>query len=283
MHFPDEYMAHALFEATYTRRVAVVKLLVEYGAQVNTVVKGQTPLTMALRGNQKGIVDVLLKMGLMKDPHHFHATALQMAVQLRHFAVAKLLLKRGADIESRGNCGRTPLSFAVEEGRVSFVECFLERGAEVETKDDAGRTPLSWAAESGYPSIVELLLKEGAIVESVDNSGRTPLSWAAENGRMSVVRVLLKNGAVIQSVDKSGRTPLSYAAESSKIPRACREYTGDTDGQLGRLYVVQFLTEKSADMVAEDMVVMEENTMSDVTAEGDLDDAPPVQQLELET
>ena len=43
-----------------------------------------------------------------------------------------------------------------------MVKLLLEKGAELETKDNDGRTPLSWAAEKGHEAVVKLLLEKGA-------------------------------------------------------------------------------------------------------------------------
>jgi ankyrin repeat protein len=37
------------------------------------------------------------------------------------------------------------------------VKLLLEKGAELESKDGQGRTPLSWAAEKGHEAMVKLL------------------------------------------------------------------------------------------------------------------------------
>ena len=64
-----------------------------------------------------------------------------------HEAVVKLLLEKGAELETKYNNGRTPLSWAARNGHEAVVKLLLEKGAELETKDDRyGRTPLSWAA-----------------------------------------------------------------------------------------------------------------------------------------
>jgi ankyrin repeat protein len=42
------------------------------------------------------------------------------------------------------------------------VKLLLEKGAELETKDKFGRTPLLWATESGHEAVVTLLLHKSA-------------------------------------------------------------------------------------------------------------------------
>jgi ankyrin repeat protein len=45
------------------------------------------------------------------------------------------------------------------------VRLLLEKGASIETKDNDGRTPLWWAAENGH-NVVVRLLKKGASIET---------------------------------------------------------------------------------------------------------------------
>jgi ankyrin repeat protein len=40
-----------------------------------------------------------------------------------------------------------------------MVKLLLEKGADLESKDCSGRTPRSWAAEKGHEAIVKLLEK----------------------------------------------------------------------------------------------------------------------------
>ena len=87
-------------------------------------------------------------------------------------------------------------------GHEAVVKLLLEKGADIESKDDYGRTPLSWAAEGGHKAVVKLLLEKGADMESKDDYGQTPLSWAAEGGHEAVVQLLLEKGADIESKDK---------------------------------------------------------------------------------
>jgi ankyrin repeat protein len=47
-------------------------------------------------------------------------------------------------------------------GHEAVVKLLLEKGAELETKDKSGQTPLSLAAENGREAVVKLLLEKGA-------------------------------------------------------------------------------------------------------------------------
>ena len=122
----------------------------------------------------------------------------------------------------KGQYGRTPLSWAAGNGYEAMVKLLLEKGADLETKasidpdlkdSQSGRTPLSWAAGNGHEAMVKLLLETGKVdVESQDKNGRTPLSWATGNGHEAVVKLLLEKGAELETKSSNGRTPLSWAA-----------------------------------------------------------------------
>lgn len=112
--------------------------------------------------------------------------------------------------------GRTPLSWAAESGREAVVKLLLDKGAELETKSNTGWTPLSWAAWSGHEAVVKLLLDTGMVdVNAKDEDSSTPLSWAACNGHEAVIGLLLSNGADIGIENRSGWTALQLAALNS--------------------------------------------------------------------
>ena len=53
--------------------------------------------------------------------------------------------------------GGTPLAGAAAMGREAVVKLLLEKGAELESKDTNGRTPLAWAAANRHEAVVKLL------------------------------------------------------------------------------------------------------------------------------
>jgi ankyrin repeat protein len=58
---------------------------------------------------------------------------------------------KNIQLDSKDNIyGRTPLSWAA-------VKLLLEKGAELESKDGQGQTPLSLAAKNGHKAVVKLL------------------------------------------------------------------------------------------------------------------------------
>jgi ankyrin repeat protein len=101
------------------------------------------------------------------------------------------LLKNGANIDSKSNNDRTPLLWAAEGGHQAVVRVLLNKGANIESKDiHYGQAPLSLAARGGHEAVVQQLLDKGADTESKDNYGQTPLLWAAGEGHKAIVKLL---------------------------------------------------------------------------------------------
>ena len=149
--------------------------------------------------------------GLHFKQHRKYSTLL--ASHFGHETVVKLLLdKNQADINSKDDHSRTPLSRAAENGSEEVVRLLLDHNADVESKDGYGRTPLLLAVENRHEEVVKLLLDHNAAVESKSKDGWTPLSLAAINGQQEVVKLLLDHKADVESKDGYGRTPLSRAA-----------------------------------------------------------------------
>jgi ankyrin repeat protein len=70
----------------------------------------------------------------------------------------KRLLKAGADIEARGKYdGYTALIWAARNNHTETCRLLIKRGANIETKDKEGMSALMWATSFGNTETAELL------------------------------------------------------------------------------------------------------------------------------
>jgi ankyrin repeat protein len=110
-----------------------------------------------------------------------HTTALHAASVKGHLQVASLLLRNGADPDSRDHLGRVPLHRVSQGGLVmaksslEIARLLVNSGADVNVTDDEGCAPLHAAAQSGYREIAELLLGSGASLDARNKKQQTPL------------------------------------------------------------------------------------------------------------
>ncbi|KAE8442914.1 hypothetical protein EG329_002586 [Mollisiaceae sp. DMI_Dod_QoI] len=122
----------------------IIRMLLERKAPVNQYWKcNMTPLMAATNGGHLEAMKLLLDNGAETDPHEHdygfysdRGTALQFAARAGSFAIAQLLIERGADINAVGPestvYGRTPLETATMYGGLDILQLFLNAGAECE-------------------------------------------------------------------------------------------------------------------------------------------------------
>jgi len=181
----------------------LVKLLVEGGADVNA--GSWPPLCGAVDNNNTAIAEYLIDHGANvnypKDWGPLQATtAISNSVEM-----AKLLIARGADINSRIY---PVLNNAIYKERKDLCEFLIQRGADVNAKDKWGTTPLDYATRSDDSDFVKILIAHGAKVDTKCWDGETVLMSAATAGRTEAVKLLLEAGANVNAKNDRGQTAL---------------------------------------------------------------------------
>ncbi len=185
-----------------------------------------TPLYYASLCGFRGLVEHLIASHSpdVNTKGGFHTTPLHAASANGHLDVASLLLKSGADPNSRDDLGRVPLhrisqggQFVMVESSLEIAQLLLNSGADVSITDDQGWTPVHAAARSGHREIVKQLLESGANLEVRNKKQRTPLHLACENGKLDLSRFLIDHGSDIGSRDVEGSTPLHSASQFGHV------------------------------------------------------------------
>ncbi|KAI1207971.1 uncharacterized protein F4807DRAFT_452528 [Annulohypoxylon truncatum] len=125
----------AFLEAIGTQDTELVKLFIQYGAEIDKPARSGilwTPLQKAAGLNNLEIVCLLLDKGA--DPNappamFFGATALQFAAMQGNCEIARVLVEHGAKLDTlpaRGRLGRWPLEGAAENGRLDMISYLWE-------------------------------------------------------------------------------------------------------------------------------------------------------------
>ena len=291
-----------LMDAVIADHLEIAKLLLDKGADVNAKARhgySYTAMRLAASRNRPKIAELLKQRGailtletaaMLGDTERVreflkkgidgqdNGQALVWASRQGHLQVVKLLLDRGADVNAKGELGRTALMEASgretelmeasESGHLEIVKFLLAKGADVNAQKDLGRwTALMSAAAGGNVEIVQALLDKGADINAKNYQGWTPLMWASEEGHLQAVKLLLDKGADVNAKDEWGNTALTSAAQRGNVEmvqalldKGPDINPKDDEGWTplmwaaagGNVEIVQALLDKGADINAED-------------------------------
>jgi ankyrin repeat protein len=148
----QDWQSTALMVAVRENNSAIVKLLLDNGADVNarTKVGAKPPRRPAgFGGGSHGVG--IIRGGLPAS---------------------------GSQPATQG--GFTPLLYAARDGRIDMVQALVAKGADIELAEANGITPLQMAIANENIALARYLLERGANPNSKDAYGRTPLWLAVE-------------------------------------------------------------------------------------------------------
>ena len=161
-----------------------------------------------------------------KDGSHF-VTPLIITAHNGHLNSVKILLKYGAEMETRGTLkienevieGCTPLWAAAATGylKLDVVKLLIERNADVDGRTSTDSTPLRVAAHDGHLDVVRCLVESGADVNARTQYEATPIMVACDYGHLSIITYLINKGAFVDLQAKDGNTALHYAAQRGHL------------------------------------------------------------------
>ena len=133
----------------------------------------------------------------------FYRTTLNLACGCGQMAMARALLKRGANRMALDNAQKSPLHWATAAGALACVILLVGRTKkpllapeQVNAKDKDGWTALHLSARSGNEKICGVLLSVGAQLDAKTNDGYTPLQLAQQEhpGNATLLELLAGNG-----------------------------------------------------------------------------------------
>ena len=193
-----------------------------YGGDATTMDMLVSSAHPHLAGVQVALVDILVDFGAAVDGPANNGSPLMTAFRFHYPLAAEELVRRGARVDN--------VITAAALGRTDLVDRFITDTGELRPDVHLAsvrwprlpRDPrvhlsyaLTWAATWGRREIVELMLRKGVDPGGKDDDA-TAVHFAAAHGHMDIVRLLLEYGASLEALNSYGGTVLSgtlwYAA-----------------------------------------------------------------------
>lgn len=142
-------------------------------------------------------------------------------------------LDHGASVEVRNALGQSLVGIAVLNGNRNALELLLKRGADPNSRDCTGCSALHFAmmVPDGLP-LAQLLVRHGANVNASNNNGLTPLHLAAMQRTSDALTWLLNCGARPNARSNRGETPLEVAICAESVPSVKGLLEGGADDEV---------------------------------------------------
>ncbi|XP_066866299.1 85/88 kDa calcium-independent phospholipase A2 isoform X3 [Kogia breviceps] len=161
----------------------MVRVLLLYNARCNVMGPNGYPIHVAMKFSQKGCAEMIVSM----DSSQIHSKDPRYGASPLHWAknaeMARLLLKRGCDVNSTSSVGNTALHVAVTRNRFDCVIVLLTHGANAEARGEHGNTPLHLAVSKDNMEMIKALLVFGAEVDIPNDFGETPAFIASKHSK----------------------------------------------------------------------------------------------------
>ncbi|KAJ3216308.1 Palmitoyltransferase zdhhc17 [Dinochytrium kinnereticum] len=181
-----------------------------------------TALHWAAINNQLAIARLLVERGAEVDAigGELLATPLHWASRSGHVQMATFLIQKGATPLKKDNQGYNALHLAAHAGHAMMLIYLVAVGVDADSPDTMGRTALMWTAYQGNsPESMEAVIKLKATLDITDSTGYTALHWAIISHHLSFAKTLIQAGATTDIKDPEGKTPADWAKERGHAER----------------------------------------------------------------
>ncbi len=148
-------------------------------------------LVRAICRKEEHNVAIFLQRGAKPDQYLSRATPmLPYIVSCRSFAIVRLLVEAGANVEARNReTGETALMHAVKRNDVEMVKLLLHHGARADVRSSLGITPIVYSCWKGYTEAVRLLIAHGADPTRPAPDGNSAEDRARDNQHAEILEI----------------------------------------------------------------------------------------------
>ncbi|KAL8992531.1 MAG: hypothetical protein Q9169_007030 [Polycauliona sp. 2 TL-2023] len=212
----DGKRGRALHAASFGQSAAMVDLLLDHGANVNTLsLKYGSSLLAALEGLARKYLGSPPEFSMESSNEAERRVSYHWPPDDKELAscehIVQALLARGANPNATTRRLGNPLHLASFVGSISIVQQLLDNGAELNSISDRFSTALIAALEHRHQhmDVTEVLLRAGINVNHFSSKYGTALHYACNSQNKDMVRLLLDHGADPNSTSSSHGSPLT--------------------------------------------------------------------------
>jgi ankyrin repeat protein len=204
----NKTLLHLAIEKSESIPLITIALLKKYGADLEILRKGFSPLQYAYKN--PALIEMLLNEGANISATDIHnCSALHVAASKNAMHSVSTLIAHGAEIDGLDLAGNSPLHYAVCSGDMDTVLTLLNHGASIHICNADHYNVLHRAVEKRFLPLVQLFLNQLPL-EAFNYRGDTPLLIAAKHSVSDAIfHTLLKAGANLHAKNKLNQSCVS--------------------------------------------------------------------------
>uniref|UniRef100_A0A8D1NYK6 phospholipase A2 n=1 Tax=Sus scrofa TaxID=9823 RepID=A0A8D1NYK6_PIG len=199
----------------------MVRVLLLCNARCNIMGPNGYPIHTAMKFSQKGCAEMIVSM----DSSQIHSKDPRYGASPLHWAknaeMARLLLKRGCDVNSISSAGNTALHVAVMRNRFDCVMALLTHGASADARGEHGNTPLHLAMSKDNVEMIKALIVFGAEVDTPNDFGETPAFIASKISKLVTRKAIL---TLLRTIGADYRFPLVQGGSAEQCSAATHSF-----------------------------------------------------------
>ncbi|XP_045444461.1 M-phase phosphoprotein 8 isoform X4 [Pipistrellus kuhlii] len=144
---------------------------------------------------------------------------LRDAVKNGDYITVKVALNSNEEynLDQEDSSGMTLVMLAAAGGQDDLLRLLIRKGARVNSRQRNGTTALIHAAEKNFLTTVAILLEAGAFVNVQQSSGETALMKACKRGNLDIVRLVIECGADCNILSKHQNSAMYFAKQCNNV------------------------------------------------------------------